>query len=127
MPEMPPVDRSAYECVQSIERLEHWIARAFAARQVAVDTETSSLDAVRADLVGVSLALGPNQACYIPLGHHSVGGGSNDMFAEKPEQIPLAKAIAALKPLLEDPAVLKIGQRSEEHTSELQSLMRISY
>ncbi|MBA4164659.1 MAG: DNA polymerase I [Erythrobacter sp.] len=110
MPEMPPVDRSTYECVQSIERLEHWIARAFAARQVAVDTETSSLDAVRADLVGVSLALAPNQACYIPLGHHSVGGGGSDMFTEKPAQIPLADAIAALKPLLEDPAVLKIGQ-----------------
>ncbi|KUO50888.1 MAG: DNA polymerase I [Sphingomonadales bacterium BRH_c42] len=105
MPEMPPVDRSAYECVQSMERLDDWIARGFAARQIAVDTETSALDAVRADLVGVSLALGPNQACYIPLGH-----GGSDMFAEKPVQIPLAEAIAALKPLLEDPAVLKIGQ-----------------
>ncbi|OGS50008.1 MAG: DNA polymerase I, partial [Erythrobacter sp. RIFCSPHIGHO2_12_FULL_63_10] len=105
LPEMPPIDRSAYECVQSIERLNHWIERAFAARQVAVDTETSALDAVQADLVGVSLALGPNQACYIPLGH-----GGSDMFAEKPVQIPLAEAIAALKPLLEDLAVLKIGQ-----------------
>src|SRR5690606_27107399 len=80
--EMPPVDRTAYECVQSLERLEHWIARAFTARMVAIDTETSSLDAMRAELAGVSLALGPNDACYIPLGH-----GSTDMFAEKPVQV----------------------------------------
>jgi len=103
--EMPAIDRSAYECVQTMERLEHWIARALAARVVAVDTETSALDAMRADLAGLSLALGPNDACYIPF-HH----GSSDMFAEKPEQIPLAQAIAALKPLLESDAVLKVGQ-----------------
>ena len=57
-----------------------------------MDTETSALDAMRADLVGVSLALGPNDACYIPLGH-----GGTDMFAEKPEQVPMKDAIAALK------------------------------
>jgi len=105
LPEMPPVDRSAYECVQTIERLEHWIGRAFAARAVAIDTETSSLDAMRAELVGVSLALGPNDACYVPLGH-----GGSDMFAEKPVQVDRAAALAALKPLLESDAVLKIGQ-----------------
>lgn len=105
LPEMPPVDRSAYETVSSLERLEHWIARALAARQVAVDTETSGLDAMRAELVGVSLALGPNDACYIPLAH-----GGNDMFSEKPPQVDFDQAIAALKPLLEDDAVLKIGQ-----------------
>jgi len=110
LPEMPPIDRTAYECVQTRERLEAWIARAFAARIMAVDTETSALDAMKADLAGISLALGPNDACYIPLGHHSVGGGGSDMFAEKPEQVPMAEAIALLKPLLESDAVLKIGQ-----------------
>ena len=105
LPEFPPVDRSTYECVQTVERLEHWIERAFAARAVAIDTETSSIDAMRADLAGVSLALGPNDACYIPLGH-----GGSDMFAEKPPQIDKARAIALLKPLLESDAVLKIGQ-----------------
>ncbi len=105
LPEMPPVDRSAYECVQTLERLDHWIERAFAARAVAIDTETSSIDAMRADLAGISLALGPNDACYIPLGH-----GGSDMFAERPEQVDKAAAIAALKPLLEDDAVLKVGQ-----------------
>jgi DNA polymerase-1 len=108
LPAMPPVDHAAYECVQTLEALDRWIARAAAARLVAFDTETSALDAMRADLVGVSLAVGPNQACYIPLGH-----GSMDMFAEKPVQIPLADAIARLKPLLESDAVLKVGQNAK--------------
>jgi len=108
LPDFAAVDHAAYETVQTLERLEAWIARARAAQVVAVDTETTSLDAIRADLVGVSLALGPNDACYIPLGH-----GGSDMFAEKPQQVPLAAAIAALKPLLEDDAVLKIFQNGK--------------
>ncbi len=108
LPEMPPVDHAAYETVQTRERLEAWVARARAAQAVAVDTETTSLDAIRADLVGVSLALGPNDACYIPLGH-----GGSDMFAQKPEQVPLTDAIALLKPLLEDEAVLKVFQNGK--------------
>ncbi|WP_017665044.1 DNA polymerase I [Porphyrobacter sp. AAP82] len=108
LPEFPAVDHAAYETVQTRQRLEAWVARAQAAQAVAVDTETSSLDAMRADLVGVSLALGPNDACYIPLGH-----GGTDMFAQKPDQVPLAEAIALLKPLLEDEAVLKIFQNGK--------------
>lgn len=103
LPDMPEVDRSAYECVQSIERLEHWIERARAARLVAVDTETSSLDCMQCDLVGISLALGPNDACYIPLRH-----GGSDMFADKPEQIEVSAALDALRPLLSEDAVLKV-------------------
>ncbi|OYX62382.1 MAG: DNA polymerase I [Novosphingobium sp. 32-60-15] len=105
LPAWPAIDRESYVCVQTIADLEQWIARAFAARVVAVDTETSALDAMRADLVGVSLATGPNQACYIPLGH-----GGTDMFAEKPAQVDKAAALALLKPLLESDAVLKVGQ-----------------
>jgi len=105
LPEWPAVDRTAYECVTTVAQLDEWIARAAAARLVAVDTETSALDAMRADLAGISLAVGANQACYIPLGH-----GGTDMFAEKPEQVPLAEALARLKPLLESDAVLKVGQ-----------------
>ena len=108
LPEMPKVDRNAYETVQTLERLEEWVARAKAARLVAVDTETSSLDAMQADLVGVSLALGPNDACYIPLGH-----GGSDMFAEKPEQVATDKALEALKPMLEDDSVLKVFQNGK--------------
>ncbi|MHA6332607.1 DNA polymerase I [Qipengyuania sp. CAU 1752] len=105
LPEFPAVDRSAYETVQSEERLAHWIEKCFTARTIAVDTETSSLDCMLCDLVGVSLATGPNEACYIPLGH-----GGSDMFSERPEQLPMERALVMLKPLLESDAVLKIGQ-----------------
>jgi DNA polymerase-1 len=108
LPEVPPVDHAAYETVQTLDRLEAWIARARAARLVAVDTETTSLDSVRAELVGVSLALGPNDACYIPLAH-----GGDDMFAQTPAQVPMNDALAALKPLLEDDAVLKVFQNGK--------------
>ena len=105
LPEMPPVDLASYECVQTLERLRHWVDRAFAARLVAIDTETSALDAMRAQLTGISLALGPNDACYIPLGH-----GGSDMFSETPPQVERHAAYDALRPLLESAAVLKVGQ-----------------
>src|SRR6186997_2057746 len=86
--------------------LPEWPAvdRAFAARMVAIDTETSDLDAMRAELTGISMALGPNDACYVPLAH-----GGTDMFAERPVQVEMAAALSALKPLLESDAVLKVG------------------
>ena len=105
LPELPPIDRSRYECVQTAAALQSWVERAMTARLVAVDTETTALDAMRADLAGVSLSLGAGDACYIPLGH-----GGTDMFSENPQQVPLAEALAILKPLLEADAVLKIGQ-----------------
>ncbi|MEM7667194.1 MAG: DNA polymerase I [Pseudomonadota bacterium] len=108
LPEMPKVDRNAYETVQTMDRLNAWVARATDARLVAVDTETSSLDAMRADLVGVSLALGPNDACYIPLAH-----GGTDLLSETPEQVDRDAAIAALKPMLESDAVNKIFQNGK--------------
>lgn len=108
LPDMPPIDTARYECVQTLDALDAWIARGFAARLVAFDTETSALDAMRADLCGVSLAVGPNEACYIPLGH-----GGTDMFAEKPEQIDRDVALARLKPLLESDAVLKVAQNGK--------------
>ncbi len=108
LPAWPAVDRSSYACVQTLEELDRWIERAMAARLVAFDTETSALDAIRADLTGISLALGPNQACYIPLGH-----GGSDMFAERPQQVDKAQAIARLKPLLESDSVLKVGQNAK--------------
>jgi DNA polymerase-1 len=105
VPDMPAVDRSAYVCVQDMGTLQQWIDRAMALRVVAVDTETSALDAMQADLVGISLGLGPNDACYIPLAH-----GGHDLLSEKPRQIDRDAALAALKPLLESDAVIKIGQ-----------------
>jgi DNA polymerase-1 len=104
-----------YELVQSPEALERWVAAAFAQGSVAVDTETTGLDAMAAELVGVSLALKPGAACYIPLAHKAVeadepGGLALTAAEPPPEQIPLEAALAILKPLLEHPGVLKIGQ-----------------
>ena len=100
-------DRTKYECVQNIERLNHWIKRCFDVDVIAVDLETNSLDSAAAKLVGVCLAVADNEACYIPLAH--VGG--DDMFGDgAPEQIPMETALELLKPLLEDQSILKVGQ-----------------
>ena len=106
----PKIDAASYETVRDAARLEHWIAEATLARRVAFDTETTSLDAMRADLVGFSLATAPGKACYVPLGHNA---GAGDLFGGSglvEGQLDLKTALAVLKPLLEDPSVLKIGQ-----------------
>jgi DNA polymerase-1 len=105
------IDRGKYETVRTLARLKDWIARAQDIGVVAVDTETTGLDPMQAELVGVSLALGENEACYIPL-LHKQGGDGDGLFAGglAPEQIPAEAALKALKPLLEDDGVLKIGQ-----------------
>jgi DNA polymerase-1 len=126
-PQLAPAEAS-YELVTDQSGLEAWIDEARTGGVVAIDTETTSLTASRAVLVGVSMATAPGRACYIPLRH--VGEGSppldqaspelgEDLFGDQPEagvppavldgQIDAAKAMAMLKPLLEDPAVLKIG------------------
>ncbi|KZE34610.1 DNA polymerase I [Chelatococcus daeguensis] len=103
-----PVDRNAYETVTSLARLDEWIAEARERGHVAVDTETNSVDAMRAELVGFSLATDPGKACYVPLQHRD----GDDLFGNglAAGQLPLREAVARLKPLLEDPSVLKIGQ-----------------
>lgn len=100
----PPCDHDGYETVVDEAALDRWITVARHQGWVAIDTETTGTDATRAELVGISMALHPNLACYIPIGH-----GGTDMFAEKPVQLDRATVLAKLKPLLEDPAVLKIG------------------
>lgn len=101
------VSYDAYECVTDIATLQKWIAAAQAQGYVSVDTETTSLDPLQADLCGVSLALAPNQACYIPCGHIQ---GDGLLLEPAPNQIAEKDLIDALKPLLESDAVLKIGQ-----------------
>lgn len=100
-----PVEQS-YELVTDLEALDRWIAAAHAAGVVAVDTETTGLNAAAAELVGVSLAVAPGAACYIPLAHVSPGGL---LAAPPPVQIPLTAALDRLRPLLTDEAVLKVG------------------
>ncbi|MCB8819508.1 DNA polymerase I [Microvirga rosea] len=102
------IDVNAYETVTSLDRLKEWMEQAQSQGFLAVDTETSALDANLADLVGFSLALEPGKAAYVPLQHRN----DSDLFGGGlvPGQIPLNDAIAAIKPVLEDPSVLKIGQ-----------------
>lgn len=112
----PAAASPRYELVQDEAALAGWIAAARRAGSVAVDTETTSLDSMRADLIGVSLAVEPGRACYIPLGHKAPAAqGALDFGGDAPaeseiRQIPMDRALALLKPLLEDDSVLKIGQ-----------------
>jgi len=105
------LDRAAYETVTTADRLEAWIAEARETGVVAVDTETSSLDPMQAELLGISLAVAPGRACYIPVGHRGENGDGGlfdtGLIAG---QLPLREALALLKPLLEDASILKIGQ-----------------
>ncbi len=110
------VDR-AYELVVTRQALEGWVEAARQDGTVAVDTETTSKHSMRARLVGVSLSLDDGRACYVPLAHKASGGqGSLDLGEsdgadeDAPAQIPFEDAVTVLKPLLEDPSVLKVGQ-----------------
>ena len=106
------IDVAAYQCVRDLATLDAWIARAQAAGVVAFDTETDALSSSTADLCGISLAVAPGEACYIPVGHCETDG----LALEAPqdlEQIPLEAALARLKPLLEDASVLKVAQNAK--------------
>lgn len=105
-----------YACVTDKATLDAWIALSYQAGIIAVDTETTGLDATSADLVGISIATAPGKACYIPVGH---GGAGGDLLSEKPEQLDKALVLDALKPLLEDPTILKVGQNMKYDLSIL--------
>ena len=105
-----------YRLITDIGALRDWVAAARRQGYLAVDTETSSLNAAAAELVGISMALAPGRACYVPLRHGAgpvaadgQAGLALDAESPIPEQIAFEDAIAVLKPLFEDPAVLKIG------------------
>ena len=108
-------EKTEYELVQDLVALERWIDAATRAGFVAVDTETTSLDATRAELCGISMSVEPGRACYIPLGHRAngqaaldLGSGGDAAIALK--QIRLKDAVDVLRPMMADPSVLKIGQ-----------------
>ncbi|MGB2508925.1 MAG: DNA polymerase I [Candidatus Puniceispirillaceae bacterium] len=116
----PVVEEADYELVTDMDALERWIAIARGQGFVAIDTETTSLDAARAELVGVAMATSPGKGCYIPLRHMPAGQAGTDtpqqgldFSAPEPpsqiKQIPYDTAIEALRGLLADEAVLKIG------------------
>ncbi|MGD9837681.1 MAG: DNA polymerase I [Afipia sp.] len=103
-------NRAAYATIKTTEDLKRWTVRALDSGQVAITVETASADPMQAEITGISLATGINEACYIPLGHTKPGDGAG-LFAGglAPDQIKTADALAALKPLLTDAGVLKIG------------------
>ena len=119
----PATDQPAfgpYECVTTLEGLAAWIAEAQAAGVVGLDTETDSLDALRANLVGVSLATAPGRACYVPLRHRAAQPAAQGTLdgpvadaAPAVEQIAPEDALAALAPLLRDATVLKVLQNAK--------------
>ena len=146
----PAAQETGYELVQTVSALKAWIGEATRAGVLAIDTETTSLDAMRAELVGVSLSIEPGRACYIPLAHKQPaaqgaldldgdgsGAGAGESGGEVPDQMPMKKAIKLLKPLLEDPSVLKIGQnikydmkvlaRHDIEVSPIDDTMLLSY
>ncbi len=114
----PQAIETSYQLVQDLETLKKWIAEATAKGVVAVDTETTSLDATQAELVGVSLSIEPGRACYIPLAHKAPAaqgmfdlgdGGTENGSGEGPEQINFDQALACLSVMFRDPSVLKVG------------------
>ncbi|WP_337997741.1 DNA polymerase I [Oleispirillum naphthae] len=116
VPPPSPVDRAGYELVADEAALARWIARAADLGRVAVDTETTGLNPMTARLVGVSLAVAPGEACYIPLRHGLIeaqpadgGFDFGSAHVAVPKQVPVDRAVALLKPLLADAGVLKIG------------------
>ena len=103
-------DSVDYSCVQELGTLQNWISKISERGWVAVDTETTGLDDMVAELVGICLCVEVGEACYIPLNHKS---GDDDLFGGSklaPNQLPLQKVLELLKPIFEDPAIIKIGQ-----------------
>ncbi|PWK86679.1 DNA polymerase I [Fulvimonas soli] len=93
-----------YELVTTQAQLDAWLARLREAALIAFDTETTSLDAMQADIVGLSFAVEPGRACYIPVAHDYPGA---------PAQLPRDAVLAALRPVMEDPARPKLGQHAK--------------
>ncbi|HEV7478905.1 MAG TPA: DNA polymerase I [Roseiarcus sp.] len=108
-----PIDRTAYKIVRTAAELSEWIARAEDEGAVAVDVETNSADPLQGDLIGLSLAVKPGEACYIPLGHRTGAADLFDGAGLAPDQIAEAEAIVLLKPMLQSAGVLKVGHESK--------------
>ena len=106
-----PFNTDAHVCVSSLDALDEWVRKARDRGYAAINTKTDGLDEMQANLVGISLAVEPGEACYIPLGHRVAEEPSlehPEVWA--PHQIGLDEALERLRPLLEDPSILKVGQ-----------------
>ncbi|TPE52194.1 DNA polymerase I [Amaricoccus solimangrovi] len=118
-PEFPPLDPARHEVIRDAAALEAWVARIADRDTVAIGVKMDGPDEMLADLVGISLATGPGERAYLPLGHMS---GPADLLSGEtrvPGQMPLDDALALLRPVLEDPAILKIGHDMKADTKIL--------
>ena len=105
-----PFDRSKYQTIRSIEALQAWIARVPDVGHFAIEVMSDQIDPMQAEISGIALALAAGDAGYVPLGHKQAGGGAGLFDAGlAPDQIKASDALAALKPLLESPGLLKVG------------------
>ena len=109
-PDWPAIDIANYPTVTDAAELDTWIAAIRDAGAVAIDTETTSLNEMVADLVGISLCTAAGMACYIPVGHVAGGGDLFSSGARVEGQLPLDLVLGKLKPVLEDASILKVGQ-----------------
>ena len=110
-PKAPPIDSEKHETICDASALQRWIDSAYSRGYVAIDTETTGLNDMRADLVGISLCIEAGSAAYLPLRHRD--GEVDDLFATArlvEGQMDQTDALGMLKPMLEDPAIMKIGQ-----------------
>ena len=104
------IDRSKYQTVRSLEELQRWIARVHDVGHFVIEAKASSIDPMQAEICGIALALGPDDAAYIPLVHKQSGDGAGLFSAGlAPDQVKADEALEALRPLLESPGILKIG------------------
>ena len=101
VPAAPKVSTLRYDTILTWDAFDPWLAKIQAADLVALDTETTSLDEMRAQIVGISFSVTPGEAAYIPLAH---------AYPDAPVQLPLAEVLAKLKPWLEDASRHKLGQ-----------------
>lgn len=106
--------KKEYELIVTPDHLKKWIKAIYNVGRVAVDTETTGLDPMQADLVGISLGLPDGKACYIPIAHKKAQqqltlGDFASSESEALKQIPLNQIVDLLSPLMADPSVLKIG------------------
>ncbi|MCB9989937.1 MAG: DNA polymerase I [Rhodospirillales bacterium] len=133
---LPPVSHNQYTLIDDLETLQQWIDKAYETGLLAVDTETTGLTPARAELVGICISPALGSGAYIPLGHKQetdlLGGQKDDL-----KQLRMEDAIKALKPVLEDPSVLKIGHNMKYdwqmlaqhgiHTAPCDDTMLLSY
>ena len=119
------IDVKNYESITNEKNLDKWIKILYEQSVIALDTETSSLNSLEADLVGVSFSYAPNKACYIPIAHKNIKGLKKEIVLKK------------IKPLLEDPSIKKVGQnikfdfiilkRNNIEINSIEDTMLISY